>query len=93
MKDLFVSASSEHIKKEREKARKLKKTFWWSEKIKRGVCYHCGQKFSSKDLTMDHQVPLARGGKTGKNNVVVSCKDCNSKKSYKTLVGLKLKNP
>ena len=91
MKDFFVSAGSDHIKKEREKARELKKTRWWSEKIKQGICHHCEQSFSPKELTMDHQVPLARGGKTGKNNVVASCKSCNTKKSYKTLVELKLK--
>ena len=66
MKDFFVSSDSEYIKKEREKARKLKKTRWWSKKIEEGICYHCGEKFLPKELTMDHQVPLARGGKTGK---------------------------
>lgn len=81
----------EHIKKERQKARLLRKTRWWKEKIQKGLCYHCGKSFSSEDLTMDHLVPLVRGGKTGKNNVVVSCKKCNSEKSFKTLVELNLK--
>ena len=93
MKELFVGASEQHIKKEREKARELRKTQWWKQKLAQGICFHCGQKFSSKELTMDHQHPIARGGKTGKNNVVTSCKPCNSKKSYKTLVELKLKKP
>ena len=83
--------SSLHIKKEREQARLLKKTRWWREKLQKGVCYHCGQKFPLKNLTMDHLVPLVRGGKTGRNNAVVSCKKCNSEKSFKTLVGLRLK--
>ena len=91
MNDLFMPESSLQIKKEREQARKLKKTRWWREKLQKGICYHCGQKFSPKDLTMDHLVPLVRGGKTGKNNVVISCKKCNSEKSFKTLVGLRLK--
>lgn len=91
MDDLFVPESSNHIKKEREKARELKKTRWWREKIQKGLCYHCEKTFSHKELTMDHLVPLVRGGKTGKNNVVVSCKKCNSEKSFKTLVGLRLK--
>lgn len=33
---------------------------------------------------MDHLIPIARGGKSNKNNCVPSCKDCNSKKGYKT---------
>lgn len=90
MAELFVASSEQHIKKEREKARKLKKTRWWQEKIQKGECFHCGKIFSPKDLTMDHQQPLARGGRTGKNNVVTCCKTCNSKKSHKTLVEIKL---
>ena len=91
MDDLFMPEGSAHMKKERERARQLKKTSWWREKIQKGICYHCKKTFSPKDLTMDHLVPLVRGGKTGRNNVVVSCKKCNSEKSFKTLVELKLK--
>lgn len=91
MKELFQSASAAHIKEQRKKARALRKTRWWKEKIRKGICRHCGKRFPPDQLTMDHLTPLARGGKTGKNNVVVSCKICNSKKSYQTLVGFKLK--
>jgi 5-methylcytosine-specific restriction endonuclease McrA len=31
---------------------------------------------------MDHIVPMARGGKSTKGNVVPSCKECNNKKKY-----------
>jgi len=31
---------------------------------------------------MDHVVPLIRGGKSKKGNVVAACKECNSKKKY-----------
>ena len=33
---------------------------------------------------MDHIVPVARGGKSVKGNVVVCCKDCNTEKAAKT---------
>lgn len=33
---------------------------------------------------MDHLIPIARGGKSSKTNCVPSCKDCNTKKGYKT---------
>ena len=31
---------------------------------------------------MDHVVPLIRGGRSVKNNVVPACKDCNNKKKH-----------
>ena len=92
MSDLFSPQDSTYIKKEREVARSLRKTKWWKEKLQKGNCYHCGQKFSSEGLTMDHLVPLVKGGRSGKNNIVISCKSCNSNKSYKTLVEIRLKN-
>lgn len=72
----------EHIKRERRKAQELRKSSWWKQQVGRGVCYHCGQRFSKELLTMDHLVPIARGGKSSKNNCVVSCKECNTKKGY-----------
>lgn len=89
-KDFFLSPASKFIKKERELAKALKKSSWWKAKIQKGLCYHCGKKFSPEELTMDHLTPLARGGRTGKNNTAPSCKNCNSRKSFKTLVELKL---
>jgi len=34
---------------------------------------------------MDHLVPLARGGKSIKANLVPACKECNTKKKAKFL--------
>jgi hypothetical protein len=31
---------------------------------------------------MDHIVPMSRGGRTTKGNVVPSCKECNNKKKH-----------
>ncbi len=31
---------------------------------------------------MDHLVPLARGGRSTKGNLVPACKECNTKKKY-----------
>ena len=36
----------------------------------------------ARELTMDHVVPLARGGKTTKSNVVPCCKECNEQKLH-----------
>lgn len=79
----FMSDISEsEIRREKEKARDLRKKQWWKNKLAEGICYYCGQKFKPEELTMDHIVPLARGGKTTKGNVVAACKECNNKKKY-----------
>ncbi len=31
---------------------------------------------------MDHIVPVVRGGKSTRGNVVPACKECNTKKKY-----------
>jgi 5-methylcytosine-specific restriction protein A len=68
------------IKKERQKAQDLKKTQWWLDRLNQGVCHYCGNKFKRTELTMDHVVPLARGGTSSKGNIVPSCRNCNQKK-------------
>jgi 5-methylcytosine-specific restriction protein A len=35
---------------------------------------------------MDHLIPIARGGKSERRNVVPSCKECNTKKGNKLLL-------
>lgn len=81
--DVFeIVATEEEIKKEKEKARKLRKSRWWKRKCAEGVCHFCNKKIPSKELTMDHLIPLIRGGKTIKANVVPACKECNNKKKY-----------
>ncbi|MBI4390242.1 MAG: HNH endonuclease [Nitrospinae bacterium] len=72
------------IQKEKAKARKLRASQWWRNKLAEGTCHYCGGKFDRELLTMDHVVPLSRGGKSSKGNAVVCCKDCNNKKKYLT---------
>ena len=68
------------IKRERYKARQLRDSQWWKRRVAKGVCGYCGQSAPPKELTMDHIVPLARGGKSTKGNVVPACKTCNNAK-------------
>jgi 5-methylcytosine-specific restriction endonuclease McrA len=70
------------VDRERRKARQLRQSQWWKRQLARCRCYYCGKSFPSHRLTMDHIVPLARGGKSKKGNVVPACKDCNNKKKY-----------
>jgi len=70
------------FKKEKEKSRKLRSSAWWKKKRSSGICYYCRKKFKPADLTMDHVIPLSRGGTSSRENIVPCCKDCNKKKSY-----------
>ncbi len=81
MIDLFSDVAEEAaIRREKDKARKLRKSAWWQRKIGTGICYYCGNKFKPADLTMDHIVPLARGGLSNKGNLAAACKECNNNK-------------
>ena len=70
------------IRREREAARELRESQWWKGQIALGICHYCGRKFKSADLTMDHIVPVSRGGRSIRSNVVPCCKECNSRKKY-----------
>jgi len=80
----FDGVDEAELRREKDKARKLRKSRWWKQKLAIGICYYCGNLFKPKDLTMDHIVPLARGGRSTKDNLVACCKECNNKK--KTLL-------
>lgn len=80
----FTPASDAHKKKEKEKAKLLRQGSWWKQLLGKGVCYHCEAKFKVDELTMDHLIPISRGGKSDKKNCVPSCKECNTKKGSKT---------
>jgi len=74
--------SERDIRREKEKARRLRQSSWWMRKIQKGQCYYCRQRVGKDSLTMDHVVPLSRGGKSRKGNIVAACKTCNNKKKY-----------
>jgi len=79
------------IAREKAKARELRKSQWWKNEINKGQCHYCGKSVEPKDLTLDHIVPLSRGGKSTKGNVVPCCKECNNKKKYMTPVDMIIK--
>jgi 5-methylcytosine-specific restriction endonuclease McrA len=81
---VHVANDPEHVAREKCKAKQLRKTQWWRRQIARGTCYYCGNTFPPEELTMDHVVPISRGGRSVKGNVVPCCKECNNKKKYYT---------
>ena len=76
----YIEVDERQIRQEREKARTLRKQNWWKNRIAKGICHYCGKSIAPKDLTLDHVVPVARGGRTTKGNCVPACKDCNNQK-------------
>jgi 5-methylcytosine-specific restriction endonuclease McrA len=81
--EFFVSdVSEEQVRREKEKARQLRQSQWWKNRLARGVCHWCGNTFAPAELTMDHIVPIVRGGTSSRGNVVPACKECNNRKKY-----------
>jgi len=58
-----------------------------------GMCQYCGKHLSrgtrdengSKEVTIDHVVPVSRGGQTTWENCVLSCLKCNHQKGDRSL--------
>jgi 5-methylcytosine-specific restriction endonuclease McrA len=75
-----VDVDDSFIRREREKARALRKQNWWKNRIARGTCHYCGKKVPPKELTLDHIVPVTRGGRSTRGNCVPACKECNNQK-------------
>lgn len=44
------------------------------------TCQYCLSRFPEKDLTLDHVVPVVRGGRKTWDNIVTACMRCNQKK-------------
>lgn len=51
-------------------------------KAQKGKCYYCGKKVG-KDYTIDHVIPLNRGGSNTPENIVIACRHCNCSKQDK----------
>ncbi|MDD2388471.1 MAG: HNH endonuclease [Desulfobacterales bacterium] len=80
MEPFALYLEEEDIRRERRKARELRWSQWWKRRCAKGLCYYCERRVPPDELTMDHIVPISRGGKSTKGNIVPACKDCNNKK-------------
>ncbi len=79
----LVEVDDATIARERAAARELRRSQWWKRRCSTGVCHYCGRQVGAKALTMDHLVPIIRGGRSTKGNVVPACKDCNAAKGHR----------
>lgn len=50
----------------------------------RYFCQYCRQKFDEKHLTLDHVLPVSKGGDNSWMNLVTCCFRCNNKKGNRT---------
>ena len=67
----FTPADDEHVRREKAKARDLRSSQWWKNELAKGRCHYCHRRFHPRELTMDHVVPIIRGGLTRKANVEI----------------------
>jgi 5-methylcytosine-specific restriction endonuclease McrA len=80
MSEFYAPVDPEVLRRERARARELRQSQWWKRRIAAGLCYYCRRQVGRGALTMDHLVPLGRGGRSVRGNVVPACKDCNTRK-------------
>lgn len=57
----------------------------------RWTCQYCKEKKPTKELTFDHVIPRAQGGRTVWDNIVTACRACNHYKEDKTPEQAKMK--
>jgi hypothetical protein len=38
----IIEVSEQEIKREKDKARELRRSRWWQNRLAQGVCYYCG---------------------------------------------------
>lgn len=51
-----------------------------------GACVWCGREPWRRDLTTEHLVPRARGGRTSPENLTVACRPCNRRRGTRPVV-------
>ena len=82
-KPFLVEVDEAHVRRERERARELRQSQWWKRRRSSGLCHWCGRKVAVAELTIDHLVPVIRGGRSTRGNVVAACRDCNAAKGHR----------
>ena len=80
MSEYYAPIDPDELRRQRARARELRGSQWWKRRISTGVCHYCRRQVGAKALTMDHVVPLGRGGTSSRGNVAPACKDCNNRK-------------
>lgn len=80
LREFYAPVDPDVLRRERARARELRQSQWWKRRIAPGICYYCRRQVGHRHLTMDHLVPLSRGGRSTRANVAPCCKQCNARK-------------
>jgi 5-methylcytosine-specific restriction endonuclease McrA len=73
--------NARHNRRAKTKGQKVTLEQWMAIKEQQHFrCYWCKQKFEDKELTMDHVIPLSKGGLHDEGNIVAACRSCNLSK-------------
>lgn len=82
-----IARKAEHVKKERLRngdIREVTERDWLRLCARHDHrCFYCGE---AKPLTMDHIVPVARGGRHSIGNLIPACRNCNAQKRTRLIV-------
>jgi 5-methylcytosine-specific restriction endonuclease McrA len=81
-KEIWTAKASRRRARERNAESFIVSTREW-RRMKNGVCVYCG---SAENITIDHVIPLSRGGHHGIGNLVPACGSCNFSKNGQTVM-------
>lgn len=56
-------------------------------RLRSSPCFACG---ATSDITLDHAIPVSRGGRHSVGNLIPLCRTCNSRKSAKLWVEFRM---
>lgn len=81
--DRAIKAARQPPKIVRPEYREKRKSPEYYRKIRHQLantpCKWCGKILSFNDSTIEHIIPLARGGTNGRDNLAIACSECNEK--------------
>src|SRR3990167_7829686 len=83
----LVSFQKKHRRPKRVRvSRRFRQRIFWRDG---GKCVYCDAALAFKEATMDHVTPLAHQGRhRSKENIVLSCRNCNKSKDQLILDNL-----
>ena len=93
-KDSELRASAKYKKTEKGKFQRRKRKYmsralgkidadYLAELLRGNICYYCGCKITG-NKTIDHKMPIIKGGTNDNDNLVLACVRCNTQKGSKT---------